>query len=75
MTLAKLTSKNQLTLPKDIVAQFPGAQYFSIQAEYGRIILEPVNPRPLSAVHEKMEQLNITEADIGKAVAWSRKQK
>ena len=28
MTLAKLTSKNQLTLPKDIVAQFPGAVFF-----------------------------------------------
>ncbi len=94
MALAKLTSKNQLTLPKDIVAQFPGAQYFSIQAEYGRIILEPpgaqyfsiqaeygriilepVNPQPLRAVHEKMEQLNITETDIEKAVAWSRKKK
>ena len=73
--LAKLTSKNQLTLPKDIVAQFPDARYFSVEAEYGRIILEPVNPQPLSAVREKMEQLCISEADIGKAVAWSRKQK
>lgn len=73
--IAKLTSKNQLTLPKDIVAQFPGARYFSIQTEYGRITLEPINPQPLSAVREKMEQLCITEADVGKAVAWSRKQK
>ncbi|MDD3545386.1 MAG: AbrB/MazE/SpoVT family DNA-binding domain-containing protein [Kiritimatiellae bacterium] len=73
--LAKLTSKNQLTLPKNIVAQFPEVRYFSVEAEYGRIILEPVNLQPLSAVREKMEQLGISEADIGKAVAWSRKQK
>ena len=73
--LAKLTSKNQLTLPKSVVAQFPGAEYFSVEAEYGRIVLEPVNPQPLSAVREKLEALNISEADVREAVAWSRKRK
>jgi hypothetical protein len=71
--LAKLTSKNQLTLPKNIVARFPGSRYFSVEAEYGRIVLEPVNPQPLSAVREKLEALGISENDVREAVAWSRK--
>lgn len=73
--LAKLTSKNQLTLPKSIVARFPGAQYFSVEAEYGRIVLEPVNPQPLSAVREKLESLGISEGAVREAVTWSRKRK
>ena len=39
--LAKLTSKNQLTLPKAIISQFPGAEYFEIATESGRIVLTP----------------------------------
>jgi len=66
--LAKMTSKNQLTLPKSIVSQFTGSQYFEVRSEYGRIILEPVNIKPLSAVHEKLEALGISEDDLGDAV-------
>jgi len=68
--LAKMTSKNQLTLPKSIVSQFTGSQYFEVRSEYGRIILEPVNIKPLSAVHEKLEALGISENDAGDAVKW-----
>jgi bifunctional DNA-binding transcriptional regulator/antitoxin component of YhaV-PrlF toxin-antitoxin module len=71
--LAKMTSKNQLTLPKSVVSQFPGSQYFEVRAEYGRIILEPVNTKPLSAVREKLESLGISEDDVGDAVKWSRR--
>lgn len=73
--LAKLTSKNQLTLPKRIVEQFGDVRYFSVEAEYGRIILEPVNTNSLSVVREKMESLGITEKDVQEAVTWSRKRK
>jgi len=73
--LAKLTSKNQLTLPKRIIEQFGDVRYFSVEAEYGRIILEPVNTKPLSVVREKMEAIGITEMDMREAVAWSRKRK
>ncbi len=71
--LAKMTSKNQLTLPKSVVSQFPGSQYFEVSTEYGRIILEPVNTKPLSAVREKLESLGISEDDVGDAVKWSRR--
>ena len=70
--LAKMTVKNQLTLPKSIVRQVPGIEYFSVKAEYDRIVLEPVRINQLDQVREKLEALGITEADVGKAVKWSR---
>jgi hypothetical protein len=73
--LAKMTVKNQLTLPKSVVSQFPGIEYFSVKTEYGRIVLEPVRINPLDQVREKLASLGITEADVGKAVKWSRGRK
>jgi len=73
--LAKLTSKNQLTLPKAIVGQFPGARYFEVRAEKGRIVLVPVNVTSLEGVWRKIESLGITEKDIESAVRWARKRK
>ncbi|MBF0095287.1 MAG: AbrB/MazE/SpoVT family DNA-binding domain-containing protein, partial [Alphaproteobacteria bacterium] len=37
--LAKLTSKNQLTLPKAVLAAVHGAEYFDVIEENGRIVL------------------------------------
>ena len=39
--LAKLTSKNQLTLPKAVIADFQGLEYFDVTKENGRIVLTP----------------------------------
>ncbi len=40
--LAKLTSKNRLTLPKAILSDFEGAEYFDVTGENGCIVLTPV---------------------------------
>ncbi len=40
--LAKLTSENQLTPPKAIVADFQDSEYFAITTENSRIVLTPV---------------------------------
>jgi bifunctional DNA-binding transcriptional regulator/antitoxin component of YhaV-PrlF toxin-antitoxin module len=73
--LAKLTSKNQLTLPKAVVGQFPGARYFEVRAEKGRIVLVPAKVTSLDGVRQKMASLGITEKDIEGAVRWARKRK
>jgi hypothetical protein len=70
--LAKLTSKNQLTLPKSVVAAFEGAEYFDVVEENGRIVLTPVRINRADAVRAKLEDLNLTEADISAAVNWAR---
>ena len=56
--LAKKTSKNQLTLPKDIVKAFADAEYFDVTAEKNRIVLVPVKitraDATLESIRDKM---------------------
>ena len=47
--LAKLTSKNQLTLPKAVVADVQGCEYFDVTAENGRIVLMQYAPSWLNS--------------------------
>lgn len=70
--LAKKTSKNQITLPKRIVEQFPGVEYFEVRAEDGHIILEPARPGEARRVREKLAELTVRESDVDAAVAWAR---
>ncbi len=72
--LAKLTSKNQLTLPKTVVEQVR-ADYYSVRTEGQSIVLTPVKLGGLEAVQEKLAELGITEKDVSKAVTWARTQK
>ncbi len=75
--LTKKTSKNQLTLPKDIVKYFPDIEYFDALVEDNRIVLTPVFLKPakasLAAIRDKMKKLGISESDITDAVGWARK--
>ncbi|MCL2830293.1 MAG: AbrB/MazE/SpoVT family DNA-binding domain-containing protein [Betaproteobacteria bacterium] len=71
--LAKLTSKNQITLPKATVSEVEAAEYFDVTVERGRIVLTPVRVQQAQAVRQKLEELGITEQDIEDAVAWARK--
>ena len=72
--LAKLTSKNQLTLPKAVVEQVR-ADYYSVRTEGQSIVLTPVKLGGLEAVQDKLATLGIVEADVTRAVTWARKQK
>lgn len=71
--LAKLSTKNQLTLPKSIVQQINDPEYFEVSLEDGRIILTPVKVHSADAVRDKLSLLGITEQDIEEAINWSRK--
>ena len=77
--LAKKTSKNRLTLPKEIAERFPGVDLFDARVEKNRIVLVPVKVTPitssLDSIRAKMEKLGITEGDVTDAVAWARKKK
>ena len=70
--LAKLTSKNQLTLPKAVVEQVR-ADYYSVRTEGQSIILTPVQIGGLDAVQAKLAKLGLTEFDVTQAVRWARK--
>lgn len=71
--LAKKTVKNQITLPKRIVQDFPNVEYFDVRKEDDRIILEPLKTDRAKQVRAKLAALKITEMDIAKAVARVRK--
>lgn len=70
--LAKLTGKNQLTLPKAILDQLPVTVYFDVETEGGRLILTPVRITRIDAVRQKLAQLGITDEDVEDAVRWAR---
>ena len=70
--LAKLTSKNQLTLPKAVLSFCDGTEYFDVSEDNGRIILTPVRLNRADAVRSKLADLGITEEDLAAAMSWAR---
>jgi hypothetical protein len=70
--LAKVTSKNQLTLPKSVTSAVGPAEYFEVEAKDGQIILTPVRIQRADAVRAKLAALELTEKDVANAVAWAR---
>ena len=71
--LAKKTVKNQITLPKRVIQDFPNVEYFDVRREDDRIVLEPLKTDRAKQVRAKLAALKITETDIAKAVGWARK--
>jgi hypothetical protein len=73
--LAKLTAKNQVTLPRralDALGTPEAPTYFEVAVEDGRIILTPTRIGATDAVRRKLAELGITRADVADAVAWAR---
>jgi hypothetical protein len=70
--LAKLTAKNQLTLPKAATAAVGATEYFDVQTRGGAIVLTPVRIQRGDAVRAKLAELNLTSVDIDDAIGWSR---
>jgi hypothetical protein len=70
--LAKKTSKNQITLPKAIVSDFPDVDYFEVSSEDGRIVLVPVRPNQADQVRDKLEALGVSEQDVEYAIKSAR---
>ena len=70
--LAKLTSKNQLTLPKAAVEATGHAEYFEVEARAGQLVLTPVRIQRADAVRAKLAKLNLGDDSLAAAVSWAR---
>jgi hypothetical protein len=70
--LAKLTSKNQLTLPRSATQAVGPVEYFDVQTRDGQIVLTPVRIQRGDAVRAKLAQLGLVAQDVADAVAWAR---
>lgn len=70
--LAKMTVKNQLTLPKAVASRFVGVEYFDISTDGSSITLRPLRPSRADEVREQLVQLGINQRDVDAAVSWAR---
>ena len=73
--LAKITAKNQLTLPKAATNAVGPTEYFDVQIKNGQIVLTPVRIQRADAVRAKLAELDLQDKDIANAVTWARKSK
>ena len=71
--IARLTSDNRLTLPTSVLTEFPGIEYFDVTTDRGRIVLMPVRPSRADAVRARLADLALSDADVGEAVTWARR--
>jgi bifunctional DNA-binding transcriptional regulator/antitoxin component of YhaV-PrlF toxin-antitoxin module len=72
--LAKLTSKNQITIPKKIMDQLPDVKYFDLELRDGVIRLKPltVYETDLDQIRSKIRKLGLKEGSVAEAIKWAR---
>jgi len=74
--LVKKTSKNQITLPKEILKQIPETEYFEVKVENGVIVLIPARVIPakvsLERIREKIQKKGLNEKVVDEAIQWAR---
>jgi bifunctional DNA-binding transcriptional regulator/antitoxin component of YhaV-PrlF toxin-antitoxin module len=72
--LAKLTGKNQITIPKEVLSRIPDARYFEVRYEEGAVILRPVKvfDTNLEEIRGKVKKLGLTENSVRDALRWAR---
>lgn len=72
--LAKMTSKNQITIPKKIVDQIPDAKYFEVELKDGLVVLKPLQlyETDLEKIRSKIKSLGLKPDSVREAVKWAR---
>lgn len=70
--LAKRTVKNQITLPKTVVAHFGGVEYFDVSTDGETIVLRPLQISRADDARARLAQLGVDEHDVAAAITWSR---
>ncbi len=70
--LAKLTSRNQLTLPKSVVESLGVPECFGVELRGGQVLLTPVRIQRGDAVRAKLQALGLSADDVADAVRWAR---
>ena len=77
--IAKLTSKNQLTLPKAAEKYFPNASHFDVEVREGALVLRPASIQVTGNIGEevrkKIKKLGLKESVVAEAVRWARSRK
>ena len=69
--LAKITSKNQITIPKKIMTQIPEVKYFDLELRDGIIFMKPLKlyDTNLDQIRSKIQTLGLEPNSINPNVA------
>jgi uncharacterized protein with HEPN domain len=72
--LDKITSKNQITIPKKIIEKLPGVEYFEVELNDGVVMLKPlrVYDTSLARIRTKVKKLGLQENTVKEAIKWAR---
>jgi bifunctional DNA-binding transcriptional regulator/antitoxin component of YhaV-PrlF toxin-antitoxin module len=72
--LTKITSKNQITIPKKIMDQIPEARYFEVEFKRGVVVLRPLKTysTSLEAIRSKIQDLGLGPDCVREAIKWAR---
>ena len=72
--LAKITSKNQITIPKKIIDKIPDVKHFDIEFKDGVVLLKPVKffDTNLDQIRSKIKKLGLKENSVAEAIAWAK---
>ena len=72
--ISKITTKNQITIPKKIMNQIPDAKYFDVELKDGAVILKPLvfYDTDLRQIRSKLKRLGLKSDAVTEAVQWAR---
>jgi bifunctional DNA-binding transcriptional regulator/antitoxin component of YhaV-PrlF toxin-antitoxin module len=75
--LAKITSKNQITIPKKIIEKIPNVKHFDIELKDGIIIMKPIKfyDTNLDQIRAKVKKLGLKENNVAEAIKWAKSKK
>lgn len=75
--LAKITSKNQITIPKKIIEKIPGIKHFDLEFKDGIIIMKPIKfyDTNLDQIRAKVKKLGLKENSVAEAIKWAKSKK
>ena len=72
--LAKITSKNQITIPKKIIDKIPDVDYFDVELKGGAIVLRPLRfyDTDLERIRARVKKLGLKQDSVAEAIKWAR---
>lgn len=75
--LAKITSKNQITIPKKIIEEIPDVTHFDIEFKNGTVILKPIKffDTNIDQIRSKIKKLGLKEDSVAEAIQWAKSKK
>ena len=72
--LAKISSRNQITIPKKLMEQLPETKYFNVEYRDGVIVLKPVQvvESDLERIRAKIKKAGLGPDSVAEAIRWAR---